>query len=189
MIRSFEAQMTPQLEELVTQYDAAAREARTLVESLTREQLGRRPAPGRWSAADNLVHLSLTSQQWMPRLADAISGARRQGVVGDGPYRMDLVGRLLKWVLEPPSRVRVSTRAGFEPAGDAPVEQALPDFLRLQDRLLEHIRESSGLALDRVQVVSPFESRLRYNLYSSFHIIIAHQRRHFWQARKAAAVS
>jgi hypothetical protein len=34
-------------------------------------------------------------------------------------------------------------------------------------------------------MISPFDSRVRYNLFSAFRIIAAHQRRHLWQAEQA----
>ena len=34
-------------------------------------------------------------------------------------------------------------------------------------------------------VISPFDKRVKYNMYSAFRILIAHERRHLWQAEQA----
>jgi hypothetical protein len=42
------------------------------------------------------------------------------------------------------------------------------------------------LPLGDVQVVSPFNTRLRYNLFAALSILAKHQQRHLWQAEEAA---
>jgi hypothetical protein len=99
---------------------------------------------------------------------------------------MDLVGRTLKWLLEPPARVRVKAPAHLQPvaAGDV-----LQSFIESQNKLLEIVSAASGLALDRIMVASPVDSRVRYNVWSAFQVAEAHQRRHLWQAERAAGLS
>jgi hypothetical protein len=40
-----------------------------------------------------------------------------------------------------------------------------------------------------VRITSPFNERVRYNVYSALTILAVHQHRHLWQAEQAAAVS
>jgi hypothetical protein len=47
----------------------------------------------------------------------------------------------------------------------------------------------AGLALDRIKVASPVDPRVRYNVWSSFNMTDAHQRRHLWQAERALGLS
>jgi hypothetical protein len=65
-------------------------------------------------------------------------------------------------------------------------EQALPGFVTRQERLLTLLSEANGLALDELQIASPFAKRLRYNVYAAFRLIAVHQRRHLWQAEQTA---
>lgn len=39
---------------------------------------------------------------------------------------------------------------------------------------------------DALKVPSPVSRHVRYNVHSAFLILAAHQRRHLWQARRAA---
>lgn len=41
-----------------------------------------------------------------------------------------------------------------------------------------------SLPLDRIKIASPFDRRFKYNLFSFFHILLAHERRHLWQAER-----
>jgi hypothetical protein len=47
------------------------------------------------------------------------------------------------------------------------------------------LRSRSPIPYRRLRIRSPFDSRLRYNLYSCLTIIPAHQRRHLAQAEEA----
>ena len=102
---------------------------------------------------------------------------------------MDWVGRILTWSLEPPPRLRTRTAAPFRPPPVEPVSGVLPAFAGQQARLVELLRAAEGLDLGAARVVSPFDSRVRYNAYSTFRVLEAHERRHLWQAARALAAA
>jgi hypothetical protein len=79
----------------------------------------------------------------------------------------------------------------WSPAHLQPVAagDVLQSFLKSQNQLLEVVSAASGLALDRIKVALPVDSRVRYNVWSSFQVTDAHQRRHLWQAERAAGLS
>jgi hypothetical protein len=97
---------------------------------------------------------------------------------------MDMMGRLLKWSLEPPVRFRFKTGSAFQPVAAEP-QGILPEFVSLQQQLIERFIASEGLALDRIRIVSAFNPRITYNLLSCFAVLAAHERRHLWQAERA----
>ena len=90
-------------------------------------------------------------------------------------------------MFEPPVRVRVKTPAPFAPPRVDPMPDVLERFDYLQGELLQRLDRGNGLALDRQKVTSPFNARVKYNLFSTFRIITAHQRRHLWQAERVRA--
>ena len=63
----------------------------------------------------------------------------------------------------------------------------LERFDYLQGELLVRLDRANGLALDRLFVISPFNARFNYNLYSAFRLLPVHQRRHLWQAERVRA--
>jgi hypothetical protein len=100
---------------------------------------------------------------------------------------MDWLGRLLRWTLEPPPRLRTGTTAPFQPQRVEPLADVLPEFRRQQSRLVAALRSAEGLDLSARKVVSPFNSRVHYNAYAMFRILETHERRHLWQADHAVS--
>jgi hypothetical protein len=176
--------LNSQLADLRNQLALCSTRGREVVAGLYPDQLTLRPEPGKWSIAECLVHLSLTSASFLPLIEVACDEARRQELRSDGPFKMEAVASLLKWSLEPPARIRISTRDQFQPLIFEPVDEVLPNFIHLQGKLDQALNTASGLDLGRVKVASPFSTRLKYNLFSCFVLIAAHQRRHFWQAEE-----
>jgi hypothetical protein len=137
--------------------------------------------------AECLIHLNLTSEAFLPLIREAIARGRERRLVGIGPFRRDPVGWFVYRMTEPPVRFPVKTTDAFVPEGGAPKARVLDAFDALQARLVGSVRDADGLDLGRLRVRSPFNSRLRYNLYSCLTIIPAHQRQHLSQAEEACA--
>jgi hypothetical protein len=135
--------------------------------------------------AECVAHLNLTSRAYLPLLRDGITEGRR--LARQGParrYRRDFMGWLMWRSAGPPVRIRTSTTAPFLPQAEIQTAELLADFARLQDAQLTLLGEADGLPLERVQIVSPFDRRIRYNLYACFTILPRHQHRHLWQAER-----
>ena len=65
------------------------------------------------------------------------------------------------------------------------MEEAVREFLVLQDRYIETLQLASGVDLARVKVASPAMSLLKLSLGQWLRSMEGHQRRHLWQARQA----
>jgi hypothetical protein len=179
--------VSAQLEALANEFRAVNDRARALVGRVGLERLVQRPASGGWSVAEILDHLVLTTRAFLPRWEQASREAREGGLQSDGPYKTDFMGKSLIWILEPPYRMKVQTTPPFRPATLSAPDEVLPAFLASQDELLAALFEGRGLALDKVQVTSPFQEKMKYSAWSSFRIAAAHQRRHLWQAEQISA--
>jgi hypothetical protein len=178
--------LAPQLERIVQELGAARGRAHAIAASLTEADWGRRPAPGQWAVAECLTHLNLTSEAFLPLIREAIDTGRARHLVGVGPFRRDPVGWFVYRMTEPPVRFPVKTTDAFVPGAAEPKARVLEAFDALQARLVGSVRDADGLDLRRLRVRSPFDSRLRYSLYSCLTIIPAHQRQHLSQAGEAA---
>ena len=174
--------LAPQLERIVVELADARRRAHAIATPLAPERWGARPAGDQWSVAECLIHLNLTSLAFLPLIRDSIARGRDLKLLADGPFRRDVVGWFLYWITEPPVRFRVKTTAPFVPASVEPKDRALAAFDTLQEQMVACVRETAGLDLGRLRIVSPFDPRLTYNLYSCLRIIPAHQRQHLSQA-------
>jgi SAM-dependent methyltransferase len=176
--------LAPQLERIHGELTDARRRAHEIAAPLGPERWSTRPAVDEWSVAECLIHLNLTSGAFLPLIRDAIARGRDRQLFSAGPYRRDVVGWVLSWLTEPPVRLRIKTTASFVPASVDPKDRVLEAFDMLQEQLTVCVREADGLALGRLRVISPFDARIKYNLYSCLRIIPAHQRQHLAQAQE-----
>lgn len=183
--------MQKQLAALVKSLESAQQKLRLLSDTVSSAQFTRHPAPAKWSAADCVEHLNLTSRAYVPLLRNAIAEARSLQRGHSGSYSMDIPGRLLAFMMRPMMHigkfklVRVKTTGPFTPRGGQTREQLLSEFVRLQSDLIGLIRNADGLPIDDVKIQSPF-GKMRYNAYSALEIVAQHEHRHLQQAEEAA---
>jgi hypothetical protein len=175
------------LEEVETELSEATSRAWQLVRSTDGRVFTVRPTPRDWSAAECIAHLSLSTEQFLPVLQKAIDEAQKKGWKSQKKPAMDVVGRALRWFLEPPIRKRVKTAGRFVPRSARAKAEAFGEFATLQSKLVDAVHAAEGLDLRKIKVTSPFDRRVKYNLFSAFKIVVAHQRRHLWQAEQAVA--
>jgi hypothetical protein len=174
--------MNPQLAAIVSDFESASRRLYALAERLSVDDWRRRPGPERWSPVECVAHLNLTSEAFVPLLRDGIDRARRERRPAPRSYRRDLMGWLIWRAASTPGRFKAKTTPPFVPSADRPPAEVVADFDRLQALLIACTRDADGLAVDRVRIRSPFNSRLAYSVYSALTILPAHQHRHLWQA-------
>ena len=174
------------LKELESEIRDIRAHASALFGSTDPETASRRLREKSWSPVECVEHLNLSADSYFPRWEEAISRAPRRARA-DKPFRMDFWGRVLFWILEPPPRMRVPTSRPFVPVQTPGPAEVSRKFFDRQSRILDVIRTCDGLAIDEVRIVSPFSSRVRYSVWSSFVVTAAHERRHLWQAEQALA--
>jgi hypothetical protein len=156
------------------------RRAQALVDSVSADQLARRPDPAKWSIVECLAHLNMTATTVQKLMARGIDQAKQEKRFGEGPFSIGPKGRLLVWIAEPPPKFRIRAPKDVRPPAtiDDPL-QVLPDFMKAQDEWERLMREQEGLDLSRVIVgQGPFRMRLA----AALPWMMAHQRRHLLQA-------
>jgi hypothetical protein len=180
---------TSQVDGLLGEYAETRRRAEAIFAGRTAEQLLKRPGEKRWSAAECVEHLNITSRAYLPRISEALGTLRQKNLTNKGlnrgRFRLNWNARLLKYWLEPPSRLRLPTGAAFQPVHVQDPAGVLSSFQALNLELEEKLAAARGLALDAEKIRSPFAENMRYCVYSAFVLLAAHNRRHLWQAESA----
>lgn len=176
-----------QREDFERRIEQISETACALFERYSPPQLTRRPAAESWSAAECVAHLNLTAARTVPLVETAVEDLRTRGIRTDSPSRMDWLGRLLRWSLEPPPRFRARTTAPFQPQSVDPFDELLPAFLGWHKRAVETARKAEGFDTGSYRITSPVSSRIRYNVLSALWILETHERRHLWQAERAVS--
>jgi hypothetical protein len=174
-----------QIDSLLQELRETRARAEAIFNSRKPAELLRRPEEKRWSAAQSLEHLNITNRAYLPRLSEVIRILREKNLVSHGSFRMDWNARLLKYWLEPPSRLRLPTGAAFQPGSPQDPAAVLSAFQSIGQEVEEELAAARTLALDAEKIRSPFSENMKYNVYSAFTLIAAHNRRHLWQAGNA----
>lgn len=177
--------MSPQLEEIIGEFHSASARVRNLHRSLAPERWNRRPTPESWSPGECVAHLNLTAIAMMPLIRQGLDSSRRSGRAAGDRYRRDVVGWFLWKSISVPGRFKSKTIPAFVPTSDRPAEEVMAEFDRLQSEQIALTRSADGLPIDRVKMASPFNARVRYNIFSALSILPRHQHRHLWQAEQA----
>jgi len=126
----------------------------------------------------------VTARLYLPQLDEGIADAIRQGLYGEGPFTYWWLARMFVRMLEPPPRLRVKTPEAFEPPSDRTRREIMSAFRAYQVQYVDRLRQANGLDLARAKVRSPVVSWMHMPLGTGFAAMIAHERRHLWQARQ-----
>jgi hypothetical protein len=185
------AVLQQQLTEIVDSLKGAQLRLRALTDKLSDSAWSARPEPDRWSPAECIEHLNLTSRAYLPLLHDAVGKARKMRGDPATHYRRDLIGWFMSVMIAPrhPRKVplpRVKTPSDFVPSGGRSRTEVLSEFVQLQGALISLIQSADGLPIDKFKIVSPFGGRMKYNTYSALVIVARHEHRHLQQAEEAS---
>jgi DinB superfamily len=173
------------MDNLLVQLQEIRRRATGLVAELTPEQLTRRPDPTRWSIAECLAHLNVTGGTYVPLLENAIQQGRENKILGKGAFKPGALGRLLKWIAEPPPKFRMrAPKTILPPSSITDSAKVIADFMRLQDDWERLVKDCDGLDQEKVKCKTPFPPLPALRLCAPIPWMLAHERRHLLQAEK-----
>ncbi len=184
------APVDPQLDAVIGDLESAEQRLRHLRETLACDGWHRRPDASQWSPAECVAHLNLTSRALVPVLRAGLEHTAGRPIRPGSRYRRDPIGWLI-WKLMPPSGgLKTRTGQAFVPSDAVtPPDALITEFEQLQSDVIACVRAADGLPIDRVKVVSPFDARVRYNLFAALTMVPRHQHRHLLQAERAGRVA
>lgn len=164
--------------------------ARQLVSGLTEAQLNWKPAPEKWSIAQCLDHLTVTSGKFDTYFNAAVARGRKKWPVSAGPpYRPSLIGGWLIKQVDPETGRNLPAPKVFRPSDSSSIHGALEGFLKQQQRFLRFVREADGVDYNKTKLRSPVTPLMRYSLADAFVITVVHGQRHLAQARRVRETS
>ena len=182
--------MQEQLSAIVAELESAQTRLHRLTDQLPDARWKSRPGQYRWSAAECVEHLNITSKAYLPRLRRSLESATPAAT--ETRHRRDFLGWLFSSLVGPMPSIgksrfgRVKTPPAFVPSVSPERADAMEEFDRLQAELIAITREADGYPLSEMKITSPFGEKIRYNFYSALRILPRHQQRHIEQAEEAA---
>lgn len=175
--------MDSELEGYLLQLTSITQELSGTVGGLSESQFNWRPSSARWSIGQCIQHLNITLERYLPGRDNAMSTGRSLGRVAEGPFVASLFERWFIRLMEPPVRRRFKTSPAFVGAAELPLESTLATWEQLHGRLARLTTASEGLDRRRINVRSQF-APISLSIGATFVVLLAHERRHLWQARE-----
>lgn len=176
-------------EELTTLIDDArtiADETRSSFGKFFRDQLNWKPSTERWSIAQCFDHLITTNTGYLPIMESVRAGKKQTRFVERLPVLPGLAGKLLIKSLDPASTRKLKAPKSFQPAQSDIGESVIDDFISQQEKVVEGMKSTSHLDLEKIIVTSPAASFITYSLMDAYRIIVVHEKRHLQQAKRVA---
>jgi DinB superfamily len=173
------------LQTVLTEAEKNSERARLLAAKLTEDQLNWKPAQDKWSMAQCLEHLTVTSAAFDRYFTAAIEQARKRHSVTQNPrYQPSFVGGWLARQVDPETGRKLPAPKIFRPADASHIQSAVDKFINQQERFSAFVRQSEGVDYNKTRLRSPVTPLMRYSLADAFVITVLHGRRHLGQAQR-----
>ena len=181
--------MNDELQSLVSQAGSIAQDAQKVFGGLTKEQLNWKPGPERWSVAQCFDHLITTNNGYLPIMDSVVKGQKQSSIWQKLPFFPRLWGKMLIKSLDPSQTRKMKAPKKFQPAQSDVSGSIINDFVAQQQQLIEKMKSTANLDLERIVITSPAASLITYSLMDAYRIIVVHERRHFQQAKRVTEES
>ena len=176
------------LPSLIAAANNVANEARITFGPLTAAQLNWKPSPERWSVAQCFDHLLNTNNGYLPEIDNVLAGKKRT-FWERVPVLPGLIGKFLIKAVDPASARKVKAPKVFQPAQSTISASVISDFVAQQATVVEKMKATENLDLERINITSPVAPVITYSLMDTYRVIVVHNQRHFQQAKRVTEES
>ena len=168
----------------VAELRALAEDARKVFGRLTPAQLNWKPSAEQWSVGQCFDHLIVTNRTFFPAMERVAAGTFRSSMWGRVSPLSGFFGRLILKALDPEKGRKTKAPRVFEPASSDVAGDVIEQFAGHQEELSGHMRATAAADLRGLKVTSPVSPVATYSLLDAYRIVVAHERKHFEQARR-----
>lgn len=175
--------MVSDVESFLEQILSIRQDAPGVVGGLSDDAFNWMPASNAWSIGQCFEHLNLIAAGYLPRVEAAVDAARAAGRTSRGPFSYGFIERWIAKEMEPPPKRRLRAPRSLSAQSALSRDAVMTRFFETQDSLAALIRRADGIDLQRTKLralIGP----LRLSVGQIFQILLAHERRHIWQARE-----
>ena len=172
-----------ELANLIATANQIANDAKSTFGHLSAAQLNWKPSTDCWSVAQCFDHLLTSNKGYFPVIDDVFAGKKRT-FWERMPVLPGLAGKLLIKSMEPSSTRKVKAPKRFQPAQSDISASIIDAFAGQQSKLVEKMKASEHLDLERIVITSPVTAAITYSLMDAYRLIVVHEQRHFQQAKR-----
>jgi hypothetical protein len=173
-----------QLGALLDELGAVTSDALRVFGGLSAAQLNWKPSAERWSVGQCFDHLIATNRTFFKDMEKIASGKHKSSLWGRVSPLSGFFGRLILRSLDPEKGRKTKAPRIFQPASSDVAADVIEQFAGHQRELEARMRATAGVDLARTIVTSPVAAVATYSLLDAYRIVVAHERKHFEQARR-----
>ena len=163
--------------------DAITRDFQRAFGALPPEQLNWKPGAKTWSIAQNIDHLIVVNGTYFPVIESLRNGTYTLPFTAKMGFLVSFMGKSILKGVQPGGGRKMKTFPIWEPGHSQIPEGILERFEAQQSALKDLMGDASDLIQQGTLISSPANRYIVYKLETAFDIIVAHERRHFEQAR------
>jgi DinB superfamily len=176
------------LPKLISEANTLAGNVKAAFGQLTVSQLNWKPSAERWSVAQCFDHLLTSNKGYLPIVENILAG-QKPTFWQRMPLLPGLGGTLLLKAVDPASTRKFKAPKSFQPAQSNISGSVINDFVDQQNKIVEKMKATEHLDLERIIISSPAAAPITYSLMDAYRIIVLHEQRHFQQAQRVTEES
>jgi hypothetical protein len=169
---------------LVAELEAVGRDASKVFGGLSTAQLNWKPSAEQWSVGQCFDHLIVTNRCFFPDIERVAAGTYKSSLWGRVSPLSGFFARFILKALDPEKGRKTKAPRVFEPTQSDVAPDIIGRFAAHQDDLVAHMRATADADLRGLKVTSPVSPVATYTLLDAYRIVVAHERKHFEQARR-----
>jgi hypothetical protein len=166
--------------------DCMAQETQATFGGFNARQLNWRPDAARWSVAQCFEHLLTTNRLMFRAADDALNDARPRTLWQRVPVLPGVLGRMLIRSQSPNAARRFTAPSKSQPATSDIAADIIQRVVEQHGDAVAWVQAHDERDAARAIMTSPFMSVVTYSVLDGWRLILAHDRRHFEQARRIA---
>jgi hypothetical protein len=178
------SQTSGEIDGFVAELEAVASDAVKVFGGLSAAQLNWKPSAEQWSVGQCFDHLIKTNSTFFPDMRRVAAGTYKSSLWGRVSPLSGFFGRFILKSLDPEKGRKTKAPRVFEPAQSEVAADVIVKFVRHQSEVSQLMRGTAGANLRGLKVTSPVSPVATYSLLDAYRIVVAHERKHFEQARR-----
>jgi DinB superfamily len=155
-------------------------------EKYSPEVLRQSPAEGKWSVAQVLDHLNGYNRYYLSAIESQLDKTALPNA--QETFRAGWLGKYFTNLMMPPApgkkTVKMKSPKDHEPASFPDPEAMIREFISGEEKLLMLLEKSREINLGKVRIPISLNRFIRLKLGDTFHFLVAHQQRHFFQIQQ-----
>jgi hypothetical protein len=178
------SQTSGEIDGLVAELQRFGEDAKKEFGRLSPAQLNWKPSAEQWSVGQCFDHLIVTNRCFFPDMEKVAAGEYKSSLWGRVSPLSGFFGRFILKALDPEKGRKTKAPRVFEPAKSDVAADVIERFATHQEELSALMRATAGADLRGLKVTSPVSPVATYSLLDAYRIVVAHERKHFEQARR-----